>query len=210
MDRKRWLVLIAAAALALAVFVGGALYLLSFPTGNTVVVRYKTGGATVPMTIENVREVRRYDVHGALYQVVVFIDGALVPEVFTPWEIVGYRLPLFSEIPFRSYTDEVYHTYDPYLQGWKNEQRKAFIHKTYAASLGREPTEEEFNLALAIMIQKVQLTQWETRLAHTPEAVMYRINALRETPLTSAQQKRVVRLLERGKSPDEIVEVFTG
>ena len=42
MDRKRWLVLIAAAVLALALFVGGALYLLPFPTGNTVVVRYKS------------------------------------------------------------------------------------------------------------------------------------------------------------------------
>ena len=163
----------------------------------------------VPMTIDHVERVREYFVHGERYQVVVDVSDAMVPEVFTPWEIVKYKLPIGSDIEVAAYTDQVYHTYDPYLQGWKNEQRKAFIRAGYEESLGREPTEEESNLALAIMIQKVQLDQWKERLEHSPEAVLYRIDQLRTEPLTTGQQQRLLRMLERGETIENIVEVFT-
>lgn len=209
MSKKRWILLISIFVLILAA-VGGILYADSFPTGDSVIVWYHTGDAVVPMQIDNVVEVREYILYGERYQVVVYIRDAMVPEVFTPWEIVDYKMPLHSDIEFVTYTDTVYHTYDPYLQGWKNEQRKQFILDTYNECLGREPTEEEFNLALAIMIQKVQLEQWKIRLEHSPEAMVYQIDRLRDEPLTPTQQKRVTRMLERGESIETITGVFVG
>ena len=196
-------ILLAVAALGCIAWVG------SFPKDGCVTVWYRTGGAVVPMTIDHVERVREYFVHGERYQVVVDVSDAMVPEVFTPWEIVNYRLPIGSDIEVAAYTDQVYHTYDPYLQGWKNEQRKAFIRAGYQECLGREPTEEESNLALAIMIQKVQLDQWKERLEHSPEAVVYRIDQTRTEPLTAGQQQRVIRMLERGETIETIIEVFT-
>lgn len=208
MNKKRWILIVVIAVFVAAAALG-MVYVGSFPAEDSVVVRYRSGGAVIPMTIDHVERVREYIVDGERYQVVVDIAGAMVPEVFTPWEIVDYKLPLRSTIECVTFTDQVYHTYDPYLQGWKNEQRKATIHAYYEAYLGREPSEEEFNLALAILIQKVQLEQWKVRLEHSPEAVVYRINQWRDEPLTSTQQGRVVRLLERGETIENIVEVYT-
>ncbi len=192
------------------VAVGAIFYVDSFPKGDSVIVWYRTGGAVVPMRIDNVVEVREYILYGERYQVVVYEKDAMVPEVFTPWEIVKYKLPLCSDIEFVTYTDTVYHTYDPYLQGWKNEERKKFINDSYSECMGREPTEEEFNLALAIMIQKVHLAQWKVRLEHSPEAMIYKINTLIDEPLMPAQQNRVTRMLERGETIETIAGVFTG
>ncbi len=67
----------------------------------------------------------------------------------------------------------------------------------------------EFNEELEKLIEKVQLSDLEARIQTAPEAVVYRINALRDKPLTEAEQKRVNRMLERGQTADEITEAFT-
>ena len=74
---------------------------------------------------------------------------------------------------------------------------------------GREPSEAEFNEELEKLIEKVQLADLEARISTAPEAVIYRINTLRDKPLTEAEEKRVIKMLERGQTADEITEAFT-
>ena len=106
------------------------------------------------------------------------------------------------------YEDQVFHTYDPFLQQTKNELRKAFIYEAYEKYFGREPTEEEFNLELEKLIEKTQLEDLEARISTAPEAVVYRINQQRDRELADAEVARIKRMLEDGKSADEIVEAF--
>lgn len=177
------------------------------PAPNTAVVRYRNQGVVMPMAFENVVRVREYYVHGELYQVLVDQKDALTPVVFTPFEIVDYTAGEGVEI--ESFQDKVYHTYDPFLQQTKSEIRKAFIAEKYQQYFGREPSEAEFNEELEKLIEKVQLSDLEARIRTAPEAVVYRINALRDKPLTEAEQKRVNRMLERGQTADEVTEAFT-
>ncbi|MEG2216140.1 MAG: hypothetical protein RRZ24_03105 [Clostridia bacterium] len=169
-------------------------------------MRYQNQNVMIPMTIENVVEVKTYIVHDAPYQVVVYEKDALTPIVFTQNELVDYRIG--DGVMTQIFTDKVYHTYDPFLQQTKNALRKTFIMDTYQHYYGREPTEEEFNNALEKLIQKVQLKDLQVRLLMAPEAVFYRINMGRTKPLTIVQQKYIEKMLEQGKTVEEIAEAF--
>jgi len=176
------------------------------PAANTAVVRYRNQDAVIPMTFENVYEVREYFVNEKLYQVLVYIEDVLTPVVFTQLEIVDYAYG--DGIEFKHIDNEVFHTYDPILQSTRNGPRKEWVTEKYLEYYGREPSEREFDLALDKLIQKVVFADLEARLSSSPEAVAYKINSLRGKQVTTAEQKRIVRMLERGDSVEEIVEAF--
>ena len=196
-----------AALLALLLTVGALGGCASKPAANTVVVRYRNQDVVIPMTIENVVQTKAYIVHGKLYQVVVYEKDALTPVVFTPMEIVDYSCG--DGIVQLSFEDQVYHTYDPFLQKIKSDLRKSFIMEKYQEYFGREPSEQEYNEALEKLIEKVQLKDLDVRLQYAPEAVMYRVSESGTKPLSARKQKRLIRMLERGDSPDQIVEAMS-
>lgn len=195
-----------AAALAALLLLCGGCRQKTAPQADQVIVYYRNQDIVMPMTIDDVVSVREYYVHGELYQLIVYEDGALTPVVFTPFEIVSYTAG--GDVAIEVYEDQVFHTYDPFLQQTKNELRKAFIYEAYEKYFGREPTEEEFNLELEKLIEKTQLEDLEARISTAPEAVIYRINQQRDRELTDAEVARIKRMLEDGKSADEIVEAF--
>lgn len=195
-----------AAALAALLLLCGGCRQKTAPQADQAIVYYRNQDIVMPMTIDDVVSVREYYVHGELYQLIVYEDGALTPVVFTPFEIVSYTAG--GDVAIEVYEDQVFHTYDPFLQQTKNELRKAFIYEAYEKYFGREPTEEEFNLELEKLIEKTQLEDLEARISTTPEAVVYRINQQRDRELTDAEVARIKRMLEDGKSADEIVEAF--
>lgn len=195
-----------AAALAALLLLCGGCRQKTAPQADQAIVYYRNQDIVMPMTIDDVVSVREYYVHGELYQLIVYEDGALTPVVFTPFEIVSYTAG--GDVAIEVYEDQVFHTYDPFLQQTKNELRKAFIYEAYEKYFGREPTEEEFNLELEKLIEKTQLEDLEARISTAPEAVVYRINQQRDRELTDAEVARIKRMLEDGKSADEIVEAF--
>lgn len=195
-----------AAALAALLLLCGGCRQKAAPQADQAIVHYRNQDIVMPMTIDNVVSVREYYVHGELYQLIVYEDGALTPVVFTPFEIVSYTAG--GDVAIEVYEDQVFHTYDPFLQQTKNELRKAFIYEAYEKYFGREPSEEEFNLELEKLIEKTQLEDLEARISTAPEAVVYRINQQRDRELTDAEVARIKRMLEDGKSADEIVEAF--
>lgn len=195
-----------AAALAALLLLCGGCRQKTTPQADQAIVYYRNQDIVMPMTIDDVVSVREYYVHGELYQLIVYEDGALTPVVFTPFEIVSYTAG--GDVAIEVYEDQVFHTYDPFLQQTKNELRKAFIYEAYEKYFGREPTEEEFNLELEKLIEKTQLEDLEARISTAPEAVVYRINQQRDRELTDAEVARIKRMLEDGKSADEIVEAF--
>lgn len=195
-----------AAALAALLLLCGGCRQKTAPQADQAIVYYRNQDIVMPMTIDDVVSVREYYVHGELYQLIVYEDGALTPVVFTPFEIVSYTAG--GDVAIEVYEDQVFHTYDPFLQQTKNELRKAFIYEAYEKYFGREPSEEEFNLELEKLIEKTQLEDLEARISTAPEAVVYRINQQRDRELTDAEVARIKRMLEDGKSADEIVEAF--
>lgn len=195
-----------AAALAALLLLCGGCRQKTAPQADQAIVYYRNQDIVMPMTIDDVVSVREYYVHGELYQLIVYEDGALTPVVFTPFEIVSYTAG--GDVAIEVYEDQVFHTYDPFLQQMKNELRKAFIYEAYEKYFGREPSEEEFNLELEKLIEKTQLEDLEARISTAPEAVVYRINQQRDRELTDAEVARIKRMLEDGKSADEIVEAF--
>lgn len=195
-----------AAALAALLLLCGGCRQKTAPQADQAIVYYRNQDIVMPMTIDDVVSVREYYVHGELYQLIVYEDGALTPVVFTPFEIVSYTAG--GDVAIEVYEDQVFHTYDPFLQQTKNELRKAFIYEAYEKYFGREPSEEEFNLELEKLIEKTQLEDLEARISTAPEAVIYRINQQRDRELTDAEVARIKRMLEDGKSADEIVEAF--
>lgn len=195
-----------AAALAVLLLLCGGCRQKTAPQADQAIVYYRNQDIVMPMTIDDVVSVREYYVHGELYQLIVYEDGALTPVVFTPFEIVSYTAG--GDVAIEVYEDQVFHTYDPFLQQTKNELRKAFIYEAYEKYFGREPSEEEFNLELEKLIEKTQLEDLEARISTAPEAVIYRINQQRDRELTDAEVARIKRMLEDGKSADEIVEAF--
>ena len=204
---RKYGTILMAALLALLLTAGALGGCAKKPAANTAVVRYRNQDAVIPMTIENVVQVKTYIVHGELYQVVVYEKDALTPIVFTSMEIVDCLCG--DGVEQLTFEDKVYHTYDPFLQGIKSDIRKTFIMEKYAEYFGRAPSEQEYNEALEKLIEKVQLKDLEVRLRYAPEAVMYRIGASRAKPLSAREQKRLVRMLERGESPDQIVEALS-
>lgn len=195
-----------AAALAALLLLCGGCRQKTAPQADQAIVYYRNQDIVMPMTIDDVVSVREYYVHGELYQLIVYEDGALTSVVFTPFEIVSYTAG--GDVAIEVYEDQVFHTYDPFLQQTKNELRKAFIYEAYEKYFGREPSEEEFNLELEKLIEKTQLEDLEARISTAPEAVVYRINQQRDRELTDAEVARIKRMLEDGKSADEIVEAF--
>lgn len=195
-----------AAALAALLLLCGGCRQKTAPQADQAIVYYRNQDIVMPMTIDDVVSVREYYVHGELYQLIVYEDGALTPVVFTPFEIVSYTAG--GDVAIEVYEDQVFHTYDPFLQQTKNELRKAFIYEAYEKYFGREPSEEEFNLELEKLIEKTQLEDLEARISTALEAVIYRINQQRDRELTDAEVARIKRMLEDGKSADEIVEAF--
>ncbi len=173
---------------------------------DSALVYYKNQDATLPMYFGNVTEVKEYHVDGKLYQLLVYQADRLTPVVFTPVEIIRYSRG--RDVSVQKFEGEVYHTYDPYLQRIKNEQRKEFLHEAFLQYFGREAAKDEFNAAMEKLTQKVQIHDLEERLKTAPEAVIYRLNGLRAVSLSQEEEKDVIKMLEDGYTIDKILEVF--
>lgn len=201
---KRKLPILLVTLIALAVL---AMFALT-PARDEVTVRYRAGDITVPITIDNVSRIEEYYLYGEeLYQVVVWQNDALVPVVFTPFDLVSYRKSLISPLPVVQVHGDMYHTYDNVLQGVKYELRRAFVIEKYNEYFGRDPSEAERYLEMDKLIMKVQLEQLDVRLRHYPEAVIYSIGQADGT--VGAIGDQIIRLLLTcGMEPSRIVTIF--
>lgn len=202
--KKRIGLVVLLAALAL----GGFFFLRDRPQPQEIRVFFQSGDILVPLTLGPVASVNHYDVQGEFYQLVVFIEGEEFPEVFTHWELGHYRLPLRPGYPVRRFADEVFHTYDPYMQELRHGLHQIFIREQFQAHFGREPTREEINVSMEKLIQKVRHVQFAQRMGLHPEAVEYRLETALGRRLTEAEAVRIRRDLLRGRTPEEIVASF--
>lgn len=182
-------------------------FVLFTPENNSVVVYYLAQDIKVPIFIENVNRIDRYYLYDSLYQVAIWQEGELVPIVFTPFDYVGMRYSLLSDISIADIYNATYHTYDNVLQGVKYQLRKDYIFKKYNEYFGRLPSKEEFCLEMDKLIQKVQLDQLDTRLKHYPEAIYFSILQKKES-LSLSEKFSIKSLLSLGAAPSEIIDVF--
>ena len=196
-------------AILLAALLACLIFCAVYPKRDAVIVRYRASDITVPMKVEHVERMERYFLEGKLYQLIVYERDKLVPIVFTPFDLVGYRRSLISAIPVQDFHDTVYHTYDPMLQEIKYGLRKVFINEKYEEYFGRPPTEYEYYFEMDKLVQKVQLEQLDERLVHYPEAIYHTIESIPSGRPLHWPEKLLIRCFLRcGASPQWILQTL--
>lgn len=177
--RKRLIAILAGAAVLVT---AACLLIPQIFMSDAVTVYYNNGGVEMPLTIEGVTDLRIYTLKGELYQIAAYVPWRERAIVFTQTELLGWEAPTWHRYHITTYIDQFHHTYDPYLQGIKLELNKEYIAGQYQLCFGRAPTQEELNLGLSMLYQKVQRIDYEWRLQNSPEALAYAQAQQGQTP----------------------------
>ncbi len=203
--KKKMVGLAILAVVVLAMGLGTA-YIVprSFPP-DEVHILYNNSGIKMPLVYKDVTELHTYTVKGKLYQVAVYLPGRVKPVVFIQSELLSYQKPLQPAYPVKDLKEATYHTYDPYLQGWKYEQNKLFIAQQYETWMGRPVAEKELYADMDILMQKVQRVDYEWRVQNRPEAIYYAIQQQRGSPLSIAEKAKVDAELGKGETREDIL-----
>lgn len=141
-------------------------------TPNTVLYRYRFGGEIVAHYLDDVESVTTYKRSGAdRYDQVVFNLKNGWDYVLNEDVLVDYELFPGSQIEEYQELNKLYHHYDPYLQGYKQDKHKMWVNDQYLNWAGRLPTEEEWLEALNELTRGVEHHQMEHWIAYSPPAV---------------------------------------
>ena len=178
-------------------------------TPNTVFYRYRFGGEIVTHYLDDVKSVTVYKRSGAdRYDQVVFNlmngwDYVLNEDVLVEYELLpGSQIEEYQEL------NKLYHHYDPYLQGYKQDKHKIWVNEQYLDWAGRLPTEDEWIGALNELTRGVEHHQMERWISYSPPAVAYYIDThlgeLLDREATSKEREHISDLILGGMKYEDL------
>jgi len=139
---------------------------------QTVLYRYRFGGETMVHYLDGVESVtvyKRADVETNDQVVFNLEDGrdyVLNADVLVDYELLpGNLIEKFQEL------NKLYHHYDPYLQGYKQDKHREWVNDQYLEFAGRLPTEAEWMEALNELTRGVEHHQMQRWIQYSPASI---------------------------------------
>ena len=184
-------------------------------TPHTVVYRYHFGGEVLTHYLDQVDTVTIYRRSGedtfdqAVFNLHDGRDYVLNGDI-----LVDYELPQAGDIELIEKIDQLYHHYDPYLQGYKQDLHEQWVDEQYQGWAGREATDDEWLEALNELTRGVEHHQMERWIRYSPPAIAYfldnRLGDLSGRELSDQVRQHVNELLLQGIDYEDIEEYLAG
>jgi len=176
-------------------------------SSNTAVYRYKFGNAVNMHYLDDVVSISIYRRPEAIDQVVFFQENTDY-YVLNADMLVDYRLSEDSSIETRDVMNALFHHYDPYLQGEKQEMHRQWVLEQYQRYTGRGASDEEWLAALNELTRGVEHYQMERWIAYSPPAIDYwltsRLPEQIGKTLNEVEQAHLTELLQSGITYEQI------
>jgi antirestriction protein len=182
-------------------------------TPNTVRYTYRFGGEAITHYLDEVQSVTVYQRTGAdrYDQVVLNLwDGR--DYVLNEDLLVDYELLPGSAVEQLLEPDKLYHHYDPYLQGYKQDLHQTWVTEQYQEWAGRTPTEQEWLEALNELTRGVEHHQMAYWISYSPPAIEYfvdhRLSEIIGREPTRAEKDHVADLILQGMKYQELEQAL--
>ena len=175
----------------------------------TVMYRYRFGGEIVTHFLDGVSSVTVYQRADAERpDQVVFNLKSGRDYVLNEDILVDYKLLPDSEIVEHLELNKLYHHYDPYLQGYKQDKHQEWVNEQYQEYAGRLPTEAEWIEALNELTRGVEHHQMQRWIQYSPPSIGYFINHLYSDDLirepSDVEWEHIFTLLLSGLSYEDL------
>lgn len=176
---------------------------------DTVLYRYQFGGETITHYLDGVQSLTVYQRSGAeRYDQVVFNlkDGRDI--VLNEDLLDEYKIFPGSTVKKVLELNKLYHHYDPYLQGYKQDLHQAWVDDQYLSETRRLPTEGEWLEALNELSRGVEHHQMERWIKYSPPAIKYYLESHLERllgrPPSDEEQEHLYKLILSGMEYEEL------
>jgi len=126
--------------------------------------------------LPNVTDVFLYGTDGALDQVVFHLATGR-DYVINSDLLVDYVLPADGSVTIQEVPNQLYHHYDPYLQGEKQEWHRQWADEQFMERLDRLPTDDEWLAILNELTRGVEHHQMQRWIEYSPPVIDHFVRA---------------------------------